>query len=87
MALEADQDLPPLIKRLDLLLIDRGAERKLPRRDGPYVTVARGLAIRHVRARLDQRFVVSGPGVSDELDALDIGRFIVGEIVWHGSRV
>jgi len=88
MALEADQDLPPLIKRSDLLLINRGAERKLPRRDGPYVMrVARGLAIRHVHARLDQRFVVSGPGVSDEMDALDIGQFIVGEIVWHGSRV
>jgi transcriptional regulator with XRE-family HTH domain len=88
MALEADEDLPPLIKRLDLLLIDRGAKEKLPRRDGLYVlSVARGLAIRHVHARLDQRFLVSGPAVSDEVDASDLGRLIVGEIVWRGGRL
>ncbi len=88
MALEADQDLPPLIERLDLLLIDRGAEQKLPRRDGPYVlSVARGLAIRQVHARLDQRFVVSGPSVSDEVDAFALGQLIVGEIVWRAGPV
>jgi hypothetical protein len=88
MAIEADQDLSPLVKRLDLLLIDRGAEQKLPRRDGLYVfSVARGLAIREVHVRLDGRFLVSSPGVSDEVDAFDIGKLIVGEIVWRGGRV
>ena len=87
MALEADQDLPPLIKRLDLLLIDRGAKERLPRRDGLYVlTVAHGLAIRHIHARLDHKFLVSGPGASDEVGASDLGHLIVGEIVWRGGR-
>jgi hypothetical protein len=46
MAIEADQVSPPLIQRLDLLLVDRRAGQKLPRRDGLYVfSVARGLAI------------------------------------------
>jgi hypothetical protein len=62
MALEAREDLPPLIMRSDLLLVDRGAEKKPPRRDGVHVlSVARGLAVRQIHARLDQRFLVSGP--------------------------
>src|ERR1700691_604108 len=86
--LRPDQDLPPLIERLDLLLIHKTVEGKLPSRDGLYVlSVARGLAIREVHARLDGRFVVTSPGVSDEVDAFDIGKLIVGEIVWCGGRV
>ena len=78
MALEADEDLPPLIKRSDLLLVDRRAEKKLPRRDGLYVlSVARGLAIRQIHARLDQQFLVSGPGVSEQVSALDVGKLIL----------
>ncbi len=88
MALEADEDLPPLIKRSDLLLVDRRAEEKLPRRDGLYVlSVARGLAIRQIHARLDQQFLVSGPGVSEQVSALDVGRRIVGEVIWRGGRL
>jgi transcriptional regulator with XRE-family HTH domain len=88
MALEADEDLPPLIKRSDLLLVDRGAEKKLPRRDGVYVlSVARGLAVRQIHARLDQQFLVSGPGVSEQVSALDLGRRIVGEVIWRGGRL
>jgi hypothetical protein len=88
MAIEADQVFPPLIQRLDLLLVDRRAGEKLPRRDGLYVfSVARGLAIREVHVRLDGRFLVSSPGVSDEVDAFEIGKIIVGEIVWRGGRV
>jgi hypothetical protein len=86
--LRPDQDLPPLIERLDLLLIHKTVEGKLPSRDGLYVlSVARGLAIRKVHARLDGRFVVTSPGLSDEVDAFDIGKLIVGEIVWCGGRV
>jgi len=88
MALEADEDLPPSITRGDLLLVDRRAEKILPRRDGVYVlSVARGLAVRQIHARLDQQFQVSGPGVSEQVTASDLGRRIVGEVVWRGGRL
>jgi hypothetical protein len=68
MAFEADEDLPPSITRGDLLLVDRRAEKILPRRDGVYVlSVARGLAVRQIHARLDQQFQVSGPGVPEQI--------------------
>lgn len=71
-----------------ILLIDRGAGQRLPRRNGLCVlSIARVLAIREVHVRLDGRFVVSSPGVSDEVDAFEIGKIIVGEIVWRGGRV
>ena len=86
MVLEADQDLPPLIRQADLLLIDRSVERKLPRRDGLYVlSVTRGLAVRQVHVRLNQNFRVSGPGVSDDVAASDLDWLIVGEVVWRGG--
>ena len=88
MVLEADQDLPPLIRQADLLLIDRSVERKLPRRDGLYVlSVTRGLAVRQVHVRLNQSFRVSGPGVSDDVAASDLDRLIVGEVAWRGGRL
>ncbi len=88
MILEADQDLPPLIRQADLLLIDRSVERKLPRRDGLYVlSVARGLAVRQVHVRLNQNFRVSEPGVSDDVAASELDRLIVGEVVWRGGRL
>jgi len=44
MVLGAEQELPPLIRQSDLLLVDMTVEKKLPRRDGIYVpSVARGL--------------------------------------------
>lgn len=88
MTIEADQDLPPLIRRSDLLLIDRTAENRLPRRDGVYVlSVARGLAVRQVTATLNHRFLVSSPGASEDVAAYDIARLIVGEVVWRGGKL
>ena len=34
MLLEADQDLPPEISKMDLLLVDRSAGKRLPRGEG-----------------------------------------------------
>lgn len=59
MVLGAEQELPPLIRQSDLLLVDMTVEKKLPRRDGIYVpSVARGLAIRQVSGRLKGTFLV-----------------------------
>jgi hypothetical protein len=37
MLIEADQDLLPEIRKMDLLLVDRSAGNKLPRGEGLYV--------------------------------------------------
>ena len=88
MTIEADEEIPPLIRRSDLLLIDRTAEKKLPGWDGPYLfSVARGLAVRRVTVKLNGQFVVASPGVSEQLGALDIVRLIVGEVVWRGGKL
>ncbi|HVB82635.1 MAG TPA: helix-turn-helix domain-containing protein [Candidatus Binataceae bacterium] len=88
MVLEADQELPPLIGQSDLLLVDRTAGKKLPRRDGIYVlSVARGLAIRLVSVQLNGTFLVSSPATSEHVAAMDIESLVVGEIVWRGGRL
>jgi transcriptional regulator with XRE-family HTH domain len=88
MLLEADEELPPLIRQGDLLLIDRTDEGKPPRRDGIFVlSVARGLAVRQVHSRLDGRFLVSGEGPSEEVLAANLGRRVVGEVIWRGGRL
>jgi len=88
MAIEAERGLPPLIRRSDLLLIDRTAENKRPRSDGIYVlSVARGLAVRQVTVKLNGQFLVSSPGASEDVVASDIVHLIVGEVVWRGSKL
>ena len=63
MLLEADQDLPPEIRKTDLLLVDRSAGNKLPRGEGLYVfSVPTGLAMKRVGVGLKRGFVVTGPG-------------------------
>src|SRR5208282_3613762 len=53
MLLEADQDLPPEIRKMDLLLVDRSAGNKLQRREGLYVfSVPMGLAVKRVEVSL-----------------------------------
>jgi hypothetical protein len=37
--------------------------------------------------RLDQQFLVWGPGVSEQVRALDFSRRIVGEVVWWAGRI
>jgi hypothetical protein len=88
MLIEADQRLPPAIERGDLLLVDRTMGKKLPRYEGIYVwsgTV--GLIVRHVRVRLNGRFVISGPDISEEVAAMELGRRVVGEVVWRGGKI
>lgn len=88
MLIEADHQLPPAVKRGDLLMVDRTMGKKLPRHEGIYVlSVAVGLTVRRVRVRLNGRFVLSGPDISEEVAAMELGRRIVGEVVWRGGRI
>src|SRR5271167_1295936 len=84
MLLEADQDLPPEIRKLDLLLVDRSAGNKLPRGEGLYVfSVPTGLAVRRVEVGLKRGFVVTGPGISEELEAKEIDPLLVGKVIFR----
>ena len=61
MLLEADQDLPPEVRKINLLLVDRSAGNKLPPGEGLYVfPVATGLAVKRVEVSLKRGFVVTG---------------------------
>jgi transcriptional regulator with XRE-family HTH domain len=88
MLIEADHQLPPAVKRGDLLLVDRTMGKKLPRREGIYIlSGAVGLTVRRVRVRLNGRFVLSGPDISEEVEAMELGRRVVGQVVWRGSKI
>jgi hypothetical protein len=88
MLLEADQDLPPEIRKMDLLLVDRSAGNKLPRGDGLYVfSVPTGLAVRRLEVGLKRGFVVTGPGFSEELEPMEIDRLLVGRVIFRGGRM
>jgi hypothetical protein len=83
MLLEADQQLPPAIKVGDLLLVDRTIEKKFPKREGIYVlSAAVGLTVRRVRLR-SGKFVLSGPDISEEVKASELGRHTLGK--WSGE--
>jgi hypothetical protein len=86
--LEAERDLPPEIRERDLLLVDRSAGKRLPRGEGLYVfSVPTGLAVRRVQVRLTRRFVVTGSGISEELEAMEIDQILVGKVIWRGGRI
>jgi len=88
MLIEADQDLPPEIRKMDVLLVDRSAGNKLPRGDGLYVfSVPTGLAVRRVEVGLKRGFVVTGPEISEELRPMEIDRLLVGRVIFRGGRV
>jgi hypothetical protein len=88
MFVEADHQLPPAVQKGDLLLVDRTMERKLPTHEGIYVlSGAVGLVVRHVRVRLDGRFVISGPNISEEVAAMKLAPRVVGEVVWRGGEI
>ena len=88
MLLEADQDLPPEIKKMDLLLVDRSAGNKLPRGEGLYVfSVPTGLAVKRVEIGLKRGFVITGAGISEELEPMEIDRLLVGKVIFRGGRV
>jgi transcriptional regulator with XRE-family HTH domain len=87
-SLEADQDLPPEIGEKDLLLVDRSAGKRLPRGEGYCVfSVPTGLTVRRVQVGLRRGLVVTGPGISEELDAMEIDRLLVGRVIWRGGKV
>ena len=87
MLIEADQDLLPEIRKTDLLLVDRSAGNKLPRGEGLYVfSVPTGLAVKRVEVGLKRGFVVTGPGISEELGAMDIDRLLVGKVIFRGGE-
>ncbi|MGO9060440.1 MAG: helix-turn-helix domain-containing protein [Candidatus Binataceae bacterium] len=86
--LEADRDLPPEIRERDLLLVDRSVGKRLPCGEGLYVfSVPTGLAVRRVQVGLRRGLVVTGPGISEELAAMEIDRLLVGRVIWRGGRV
>jgi hypothetical protein len=88
MLIEADHQLLPAIKRGDLLLVDQTMAKKLPRHEGIYVlSGAIGLTVRCVRVRLNGRFVLSGPDISEEVEAMELGRRVVGQVVWRGGGI
>ena len=88
MLIEADRDLPPEIRTQDLLLVDRSAGNKLPRAGGLYVfSVPTGLAVKRVEVSLKRGFVVTGPGISEELGPMEIDRLLVGKVIWRGGRM
>jgi transcriptional regulator with XRE-family HTH domain len=88
MLIEAHQDLPPELRKMDLLLVDRSAGRKLPRGEGLYVfSVPTGLAVRRVEVGLKRGFVVTGPGISEELGPMEIDRLLVGKVIFRGTSV
>jgi len=88
MFLEADQDLPPEIRKSDLLLVDRSAGNKMPRGEGLYVfSVPTGLAVKRVEVSLKRGFVVTGPGISEELGPTEIDRLLVGKVVLRCGKI
>ncbi len=88
MLIEADQNLPPEIRKADLLLVDRSAGNKLPGGEGLYVfSVPTGLAVRRIEVGLKRGFVVTGPGTSEELEPSEIDRLLVGRVIFRGGRV
>lgn len=88
MLIEANQDLPPEIRKMDLLLVDRSAGNKLPRGEGHYVfSVPTGLALKRVEIALKRGFVVTGPGISEELEPMEIDRLLVGKVIFRGERM
>ena len=87
MLIEADQDLPPEIRKMDLLLVDKSEGNKLPRGEGLYIFSApTGLAIRQINVGLKRGFVVIGPGISEELEPKEIARLLVGKVIFRGGR-
>lgn len=88
MFVEVGHRLPPACERGDLLLVDRTMEKKLPGHEGIYMLSGRvGLVVRHVRVRLNQTFVISGPNISEQVAASELGRRVVGEVVWRGGKI
>ena len=78
----------PEIRKTDLLLVDRCAGNKLPRGEGLYVfSVPTGLAVRRVQVGLKRGFVVTGSGISEELEPMEIDRLLVGRVIFRGGKV
>ena len=46
-------------------------------------SVPTGLAVRRVQVWLMRGLVVTGPGISEELDPMEIDRLLVGRVIWQ----
>jgi hypothetical protein len=44
------------------------------------------LAVKRVEVGLKRGFVVTGPGISEELDVMEIDRLLVGKVIFRGGR-
>jgi transcriptional regulator with XRE-family HTH domain len=88
MLLETEEELPPEIKRGDLLLADTRSRGRAPGRDGVYLlTVTRGLAVRKIQIRVNKTYRVSSSEISEDVRAAELSRLVVGEVVWRGGRL
>ena len=62
--------------------------RTLPRGKGLYVfSVPTGLAVKRVEVGLKRGFVVTGPGISEELGPMEVDRLLVGKVIFRGGRM
>ncbi len=67
--------------------MDRSAGNKLPRGEGLYsFSVPTGLAVKRVEIGLKRGFVVTAPGMSEELAPMEIDRLLVGQVIWGAGR-
>jgi hypothetical protein len=56
----------------------------LPRGEGLYIfSVPTGLAVKRVEVGLKRGFVVTGPGISEELGPMEIDRLLVGKVIFR----
>jgi len=60
----------------------------LPRGEGLYVfPVPTGLALKRVEVGLEQGFVVTGPGIWEELTPMEIDRLLVGKVILRAGEM
>ena len=84
MLLEADEDQPPQIRRMDLPFGGQICRQQVVAGEGLYVfSVPTGLAERRVEVGLTRGFVVAGPGISEDLEPNEIGRLLVGKVIFR----
>ena len=87
MLLQADQGLPPEIRKMDLFLVVSAAN-KLPRGEGPYVfSVPTGFFVKRVEVGLTRGIAVNGPGISEDLGPMEIDRLLVGRVIFRAERM
>ncbi len=50
-------------------------------------SVPTGLAVKRVEVGLKRGFVVTGSGMSEELEPMEIDRLLVGQVIWRCGKI